>query len=378
MNKYIIPILFCLFMIFSGCGKNSSQLESAAEKEPSKMMQVPVKPLKKPESSPISVDIDRDITFREILDCGLHPSKIDLNEYCKGENIAIKKLTGILGFKISDLRAAKSQSTGSDTRYVKFRNATLFLEIQNKPSTDTTVISPDSLCTATAVLPYIIRKPAPGHPGVMLDFMHDLQLTSEEIDSVISLAEKCGIKDISRIETYHTEPINYPGIYVYEKEILNGRKVTYRKLGISNKSWEPENVKPKKDAIIDGNFWTYKDKSIISRKAFILKANGKEYRVRSIGKYSIEDADRILEMFINGKYTIADQDTLDKLGRGATKERILEELKYPDFTNPESIRPRMAAFSLKDSSPRSLWESCVIYSTDENGIIIFDISRGGP
>jgi hypothetical protein len=137
--------------------------------------------------------------------------------------------------------------------------------------------------------------------GLDRDYVPRAILTKSQEKEVIALAQKCGMKEVSRISTHNMYPSPFRGIRVQGPEQIKDREVSYQVLGMSHSDWLQSGAKPGKGDIRMGNFWAGKP---YARKKTILKVGKKEYRVGAIRGMTAEECETILGLLLNGKYEL--------------------------------------------------------------------------
>ena len=135
--------------------------------------------------------------------------------------------------------------------------------------------------------------------GLEREYVKRAMLTKDQEKEVIALAQKCGIKKVSKISTHNMFPSPFRGIRVQGAEQVKGREVSYQVLSMSHSEWLQPGAKPGKGQVELGDFWAGKP---YTRKQTILKVGKKEYRTGSIQGITAEECETILGMFLNGEY----------------------------------------------------------------------------
>ena len=153
---------------------------------------------------------------------------------------------------------------------------------------------------AAAIPPPPPKQDGNTKDGPKLKYVPSAELTSEQKKTVIALAAKRGIKQVTEISTYVLYPSPFRGITVKGVEQIQGREVTTQILRVQFKDWAPEQQKPGKNDIQVGDFWAGKP---FTRKQTILKVAKKEYRTGTIQGLSIAETESILSRLLENKYT---------------------------------------------------------------------------
>ena len=149
--------------------------------------------------------------------------------------------------------------------------------------------------------------------GFEREYVKRAMLTKDQEKEVIALAQKCGIKKVSKISTHNMFPTPFRGIRVQGAEQVKGREVSYQVLSMSHSEWLQPGAKPGKGQVELGDFWAGKP---YTRKQTILKVGKKEYRTGSIQGITAEECETILGLFLRGEYdheTAVNQKSLDQV-----------------------------------------------------------------
>jgi hypothetical protein len=209
-----------------------------------------------------------------------------------------------------------------------------------------------------------------GEEQLKTRFVPKGELTTNEVNLVIQLADKSGIKELEEVSTDYIHPSTNLCIGAKEKETRDGRKVTFRRLYIVKRGWESlyigkrgwESKKPPsdKEVIQIGDFWVER----VSREELtVLNVQQREYRVDLRGGIQPEIAERILESFQSGKFRF---------------ERKSDEKLMPriDFAQPQSLSVRAEGTGMRMSFTSKLdrfeWFS-IHFTFDDGEITILKI-----
>ncbi len=177
---------------------------------------------------------------------------------------------------------------------------------------------------AAAIPPPPPKQDGNTKDGPKLKYVPSAELTSEQKKTVIALAAKRGIKQVTEISTYVLYPSPFRGITVKGVEQIQGREVTTQILRVQFKDWAPEQQKPGKNDIQVGDFWAGKP---FTRKQTILKVAKKEYRTGTIQGLSIAETESILSRLVENKYTFG----------ANVRQTSLDQI---DWSQPQSFRKR--------------------------------------
>ena len=194
-----------------------------------------------------------------------------------------------------------------------------------------------------------------GEEQLKTRFVPKGELTTNEVNLVIQLADKSGIKELEEVSTDYIHPSTNLCIGAKEKETRDGRKVTFRRLYIVKRGWESKRPPSDKEVIQIGDFWVER----VSREELtVLSLQQREYRVDLRGSIQPEIAERILESFQSAKFRF---------------ERKSDEKLLPliDFTQPSSlwIPAHGMGMEMSFSSKHDRLEWFSIHFTFDNGEI---------
>jgi len=159
-----------------------------------------------------------------------------------------------------------------------------------------------------------------GEQGLKTRFVPKGELTTNEVNLVIQLADKSGIKELEEISTDYVHPSTNLCIGAKEKETRDGRKVTFRRLYIGKRGWERQ--APSDNEVIQiGDLWVQR---VTREDLTVLNVKQCEYPVDLRDGIRPELAERLLEGFQSGKFRV---------------ERKSDEKLMPliDFAQPRSL-----------------------------------------
>ena len=199
-----------------------------------------------------------------------------------------------------------------------------------------------------------------GEEQLKTRFVPKGELTTNEVNLVIQLADKSGIKELEEVSTDYIHPSTNLFIGAKEKETRDGRKVTFRRLYIVKRGWESKRPPSDKEVIQIGDFWVER----VSREELtVLNVQQREYRVDLRGGIQPEIAERILESLQSGKFRF---------------ERKSDEKLMPriDFAQPQSLSVRAEGTGMRMSFTSKLdrfeWFS-IHFTFDDGEITILKI-----
>jgi hypothetical protein len=135
--------------------------------------------------------------------------------------------------------------------------------------------------------------------SVKTNYVSNGILTADELDTVVKLANSCGIIQVAEVSTFHRLPSLDPSIEVIGADYINGRKVTYETLEVFKEGWAWR-TKPTGtlSAVSIGQFWV---EGIPEHHELTIFNTGKgPIRVNVDGKIPIDVADRIVKAITVG------------------------------------------------------------------------------
>ncbi len=159
-----------------------------------------------------------------------------------------------------------------------------------------------------------------GEQRLKTRFVPNGELTTNEVNLVIQLADKYGIKELEEVRTDYIHPSTNLWIGAKEKETRDGRKVTFRRLSIGKRGWQGQG--PSDNKVIQiGDLWV---QHATREEQTILNVQQREYRVDLRGGIQPEIAEHILECFQSDKFRF----------KRKADEKLMPRI---DFTQPSSL-----------------------------------------
>lgn len=195
------------------------------------------------------------------------------------------------------------------------------------------------------------------------EYVQQAVLSKEQEKIVIELAQRHGIKKVTKISTYNLYPTAARGITVKGVDQVKGREVSRRVLQVRYKDWWNPKDAPRKGDLRIGDFWAGKP---TTRQQTILKVGKKEYRTGTIQGLSIEECESVLGRFLDGKYTFGpglNEDSLDQV----------------DWSQPQGFRKRGDQISVSfnhKSEGGGFYELEVLPTNDK--LVISQVLRAIP
>jgi hypothetical protein len=130
----------------------------------------------------------------------------------------------------------------------------------------------------------------PPAPSIKTTFIDGTNLSPSELDQVIALARRSGVRDVAQVETFYYLPTIEKGISVKSREKLDGRNHSYDKITIGRSGWLSQSAP--KDSLQLGDFWVERS----GRKHVLLREyefKGKTVKI-DVSGVNITVADRII------------------------------------------------------------------------------------
>ncbi len=155
-------------------------------------------------------------------------------------------------------------------------------------------------------------------PEITTVFAEGLELTDDELNNVLSLAQNSGVTNVLPVTTgYMSHSFDRDGyVFVEETESIVSGKARYRVLYIKRKQWSTESV-PDENLVQLGEFWV---SSINNIELSVLHIGDNEYRFKVDKNISIDMATTILENLLRGDYTLKGQAAQELNGNNKSKE----------------------------------------------------------
>jgi len=198
-----------------------------------------------------------------------------------------------------------------------------------------------------------------GEQSLKTRFVPKGELTTNEVNLVIQLADKSGIKELEEVSTDYIHPSTNLCIGAKEKETRDARNVTFRCLFIGKRGWVSKGPSNNK-AIQIGDLWV---QHVTREDLTILNVKQREYRVHLRDGIQPELAERILEAFQSAKFRV---------------ERKSDEKLMPliDFAQPSALWVRADGTGMRMSftskHDRLEWFS-IHFTFDDGEITILQI-----
>ena len=147
------------------------------------------------------------------------------------------------------------------------------------------------------------------------------ELTTNEINLVIQLADKAGIQELEEVVTDYIHPSTNLCIHAKERETRDGRKITFRRLYIGRRGWEKKGPSSDDKVLRIGDLWV---QLVTHVELTALTVQQRDFRVDLRNGIRPEIAERILESFQSARFRF---------------ERNSDEKLLPliDFTQPSSL-----------------------------------------
>ena len=173
------------------------------------------------------------------------------------------------------------------------------------------------------VVPYMMAG-----AEVITAFQKGMELTKDDLSIVLSLAQKAGVTNVSRVATGHMSHSPERGVFVTESETVADGKIRQRYIFIERRQWMRETEQVDAHSIQLGDFWI---RSINGVELTMLHIDEKEYRLSVAQNIPIATAEAILRKFLKGDYSVKEMEMRSKgsVGRGE-----IDNLKHMDVAKP--------------------------------------------
>jgi hypothetical protein len=198
--------------------------------------------------------------------------------------------------------------------------------------------------------------------GIRTNFDPHAILSSRDMESVVKLANQCGVSRIAEVYTYNIHPSPHFGIGVKGVESIRGREVSFVTVLIDRETWMGRNKRPSDRPLKSiGEFWVGLG-GVRTNKLTTFAVGNRTVRVQLGDGVAILIADRIVEAFAVGKVRYTDKTAKEKL-------------KGVDLSNPSGlgIKSDTNRFSISFScGPYCLhW---VDFTLEANGVAVHKVS----
>jgi hypothetical protein len=183
------------------------------------------------------------------------------------------------------------------------------------------------------------------------------------MESVVKLANQCGVSRIAEVYTYNIHPSPHFGIGVKGVESIRGREVSFVTVLIDRETWMGRNKRPSDRPLKSiGEFWVGLG-GVRTNKLTTFTVGNRTVRVRLDDGVAIPTADRIVEAFVVGKVRYTD-------------ETAKEKLKGIDLSNPSGL-----GRGISDRKQFSISFSCgrrclhwVDFTLEADGVAVHKVS----
>lgn len=163
---------------------------------------------------------------------------------------------------------------------------------------------------------------------VVTYFAKEMELTKDELSIVLSLAQKVGVTNISRVATGHMSHSPNRGVFVTESETVADGKIRHRNIFIKRRQWMRETEQVDAHSIQLGDFWI---RSIYGVELTMLHIDGKEYRLSVAQNIPTATAEAILRKFLKGDYSVKE---MERRSKGSVGRGEIDNLKHMDVAKP--------------------------------------------
>jgi hypothetical protein len=145
--------------------------------------------------------------------------------------------------------------------------------------------------------------------AISIDFVKGPSLSDSELMSVIKLAQKAGVKNVTRIHTYYIHPSPEAGIAVLGAEIVNGRNITFPSVNIRTEGLTEELSRNFTNVLLwEGKYWVERW-GVETNTLTLFEMKGQKIRVKLDKKVPLGQADRVIAALSAGKVSFADAKT---------------------------------------------------------------------
>lgn len=167
---------------------------------------------------------------------------------------------------------------------------------------------------------------------VTTNFVQGMELTKEELNIVLSLAQKVGVTNVVSVSTGHICHSIIRGVFVTEGETVADGKIRYRSLFIKRRQWMRENEKVDEKATQLGDFWIHSTQQF---ELTLLNIDGKEYKLTLAPDIPVATAEAILKKLLKRDYNLKE---MEKRAESESYARYeIESLKRMDTEKPFSL-----------------------------------------
>jgi hypothetical protein len=206
---------------------------------------------------------------------------------------------------------------------------------------------------------------AQSQSNIRTSFVPDAVLSSNQLDTVIKLAHKCGVKDVAEVRT--SDPCMASVLHeicVQGVETVRGRRSSFVTVCVDFQAWMIDpTYRPKKPFKSIGKFWVEARYDIQTNTSTIFTVNHHVVHVNFSGDMPLETADKIVSAFAEGKVRYKTTD-------------LKAQLQNIDFTQPEGLgRAKVSGTYRIGFSEGSCAFCWVEFMFGEKGVVITKVDR---
>lgn len=136
------------------------------------------------------------------------------------------------------------------------------------------------------------------------NFSFGVELTDDEIRTILQLAKMVGIEQVDEIHTGYVHPSSDRFMSLKEKEIKHDGKVSYRRLFVCKREWtrRPSKQDKTKGPIAISSFWVDR---VFREELAIVQIRETEYRIDLRDKIPAHKARDIVAAFLDKKFILS-------------------------------------------------------------------------
>jgi hypothetical protein len=138
--------------------------------------------------------------------------------------------------------------------------------------------------------------------AIATDFTRGSKLSDNEVRAVVKLAQKAGIKNISKIYSYYMLPTSVVGIGVNGAETIDGRKVSFASVDIDTEGVLEELSRNFTNVLhSEGTFWV-RAHGVRTNTLTLFEMKGETIRIELGQRVPLSQADKIVAALSAGKF----------------------------------------------------------------------------
>jgi hypothetical protein len=202
-------------------------------------------------------------------------------------------------------------------------------------------------------------QPAVDLSTIKTNFHPQAPLTPTEVRTVATLAQRCGIRKVAKLETYNIHPSADFAIVVTSAETRHGREISYTTIDIARR--ENSKVKIPARAKSLGNFWA-EPRNLRTNQVTVFTLTNQTVRIQ-VSDLPLATADKIFDALAKGKIRYSTAALAKATGR-------LNPLEVYAISGPGNGSPQQRAYSIRFTVGALTWLTISIRMEGEEVVVL--------